>query len=68
MTQEPWKKTEERRDIKRKLLTCKTRNKIELQREYNDKAREVKRSARADRRKWTSDSAEKHKELLTKMI
>jgi hypothetical protein len=55
VAEETWKKIEDRRDIKRKLLTCKAE---ELQREYNIKAREVKRSARADQRKWTSDLAE----------
>jgi hypothetical protein len=52
MTKETWKKSEERRDVKRKLLIRKTRNKTEeLQREYNNKAREAKRSACADQRK-----------------
>jgi hypothetical protein len=42
MTEETWKKTEERRDIKLKLLICKTWSKTEeLQREYNNKAREL---------------------------
>jgi hypothetical protein len=40
MTEETWK-IEERMDIKMKLLTWKTRSKTEeLQREYNNKARE----------------------------
>jgi hypothetical protein len=56
MTEETWKKTEERRDMKRKLLICKTG---ELQREYINKAREVKRSAHADRGKWTSSKRTK---------
>jgi hypothetical protein len=60
MSKEIWKKTEERRDVKRKLPTCKTRSKTEeLQREYNNRAKEVKRSILAVRRKCTSDLAEK---------
>jgi hypothetical protein len=60
MAEKFWKKTEERRNIKRKLLSCKTRSKTEeLQKEYNNKTRAAKRSSRADRRKWTSDLAEK---------
>jgi hypothetical protein len=52
MTEETWKKIEDRRDMKTKLLICKTRSKTEeLQRKYNNKAREVKRSARADRKR-----------------
>jgi hypothetical protein len=60
ITEETWIKIEERRDIKRKRLICKTRSKSEeLQREYNNKAREVKCSACAGQRKWTSSLAEK---------
>lgn len=67
LTKETWKKTEERRDIKT-LLICKTRNKIEeLQREYNNKARDVKKHrARTAQRKWTSDLAEKAQRAANK--
>jgi hypothetical protein len=49
MTKKTCKKIEERRDIKRKLLICKTRNKTEeLQRKYKNKPREVNCSACED--------------------
>jgi hypothetical protein len=55
-----WKKTEERKMIKEKSVSCKIRSrKIELQAEYNETDHEVKRNARTDRRSWISEPAER---------
>jgi hypothetical protein len=49
MTQQTWEKIGERKRIKNEMNVCKTRaKKIELQRKYTEKNREVKRSARKD--------------------
>jgi hypothetical protein len=60
MTEESWEKVAERRKVKEKLNSRKTRRqKAELQALYREKDHEVKQSARADRRKWLSDLSER---------
>jgi hypothetical protein len=63
MTEETWEKVAERRKVKEKLNSSKTRRqKAELQAVHREKDHQVKKSARADRRKRVSDFAEKSKE------
>jgi ATP-dependent protease HslVU (ClpYQ) ATPase subunit len=59
LSEETWKKTEDRRKIKDKLVSCQTRGrKIELQAEY-ETDHEVKRNARTDRRRWIRELGER---------
>jgi hypothetical protein len=58
LSEETWKKTEDRRKNKDKLVSCKTRGrKMELQAEY-ETDHEVKRNARTDRRRWIRELGE----------
>ena len=58
MTQQTWEKIGERKRIKDEMNVCKTRaKKIELQRKYTEKNREVKRSAREDKRNYIDNLA-----------
>ncbi|XP_071578927.1 uncharacterized protein [Temnothorax nylanderi] len=59
MTEETWMRIEERRALKIKLNSSKTRaQKAKTQAAYHEKVREVKREVRADRKKWVSNLAQ----------
>ena len=56
ISRESWKVEEERKQIKLQLINSKSeRLKRSLRNKYYIKDREVKRSMRNDRRKWTED-------------
>ena len=58
MTQQTWEKFRERKRIKDEMNVCRTRaKKIELQKTYAEKNREVKRSARQDQRNYIDNLA-----------
>jgi hypothetical protein len=60
MTEETWEKVAERRKVKEKLNSSKSRRqKAELQAVYREKDHQVKQSARADCRKCVSDLDER---------
>jgi hypothetical protein len=51
-------KIEERKGIKAKLISCKTRHKIsQLEKDYKENDKEIKRNVRSDKRKWINDMA-----------
>jgi hypothetical protein len=51
LTQQTWEKIRERKNVKEEMNACKTRaRKVELQKKYAEKNREVKKSARRDKR------------------
>jgi len=53
MTQQTYEKIRERKRVKDEMNVCKTRaKKIELQKKYKERNREVKRSARKDQRNY----------------
>lgn len=59
MSTNTWECIEQRRELKLKLNNWRTRNqKVELQAAYHAKDREVKKNAKADRKKWVADLAE----------
>ena len=67
MTQQTWEKIRERKRIKDEMNVCKTRaKKIELQKIYTGKNREVKRSARKDQRNYTDNLACQAEEVARK--
>jgi hypothetical protein len=67
MTQQTWKKIRERKRIKDEMNVCKTRaKKIELQKKYTEKNREVKRSARKDQRNYIDNLAYQTEEATRK--
>ena len=67
MTQQTWEKTGERKRIKDEMNVCKTQaKKIELQRNYTEKNREVKRSARKDQRNYIDNLAYQAEEVTRK--
>ena len=58
MTQQTWEKFRERKRIKDEMNVCRTQaKKIELQKTYAEKNREVKRSARNDQRNYIDNLA-----------
>ena len=58
MRDDTWIKIEERKTLKDRLNQARTRNeKIQLQKQYSEKAHEVKTSIRSDKRKYTDDLA-----------
>lgn len=59
VTQDEWKRTEERRKIKEKNLNTKSsRVKEPMQKDYGGKDKEVKRSARKNKRSFVEERAE----------
>ncbi|XP_048743004.2 uncharacterized protein LOC125656441 [Ostrea edulis] len=66
LSEETWKKIEERKGIKQKILHTKSaRLQDQLQMNYKTKDREVKRSARKVKRKYTDDLAEEAERAAT---
>ena len=60
ITRETWKRIEERKTIKSKILNTKSeRIQERLQKEYSSKDKEIKRSARQDKRAYVDKLAEK---------
>ena len=60
LTRETWKRIEERKTIKSKILNTKSmRIQERLQKEYSSKDKEIKRSARQDKRAYVDKLAEK---------
>ena len=60
LTRETWKRIEERKTIKSKILNTKSKRMQErLQKEYSSKDKEIKRSARQDKRAYVDKLAEK---------
>lgn len=55
LSQETWKKIEQRRQIKHKIIEKEQEDKERLKREYKEKDKEIKRSARRDRREYQED-------------
>ena len=59
LTRETWKRIEERKTIKSKILNTKSKRIQELlQKEYSSKDKEIKRSARQDKRAYADKLAE----------
>jgi hypothetical protein len=67
MTQLTWEKIRERKRDKDEMSVCKTRaKKIELQKIYTEKNREVKRSTRNDQRNYIDNLASQAEEATSK--
>ncbi|XP_071145171.1 craniofacial development protein 2-like [Mytilus edulis] len=67
LTQDTWTIIDERRKIKEKVLNTKSlRLKEQLQKEYNQKNKEVKRSARKDKRNFIETRAEEAEKAAKK--
>lgn len=59
LSETTWKLIEERKQVHDRLISCRIRKKkAKYQELYESKNKEVKRSARMDKRKWISDVAE----------
>ena len=59
ISEQTWRKVEERKESKQKLDNAKSERLKERWKEgYDNKNREVKRGAREDKRKWLEDKAE----------
>ena len=67
LTRETWKRIEERKTIKSKILNTKSKRIQErLQKEYSSKDKEMKRSARQDKRAYVDKLAEKAETVAQK--
>ena len=67
MTQQTWEKIKERKKVKDEMNVCKTRaKKIELQKQYKERNREVKRSARKDQRNYIDNLAHQAQEATNR--
>jgi len=67
MTQQTWEKIRERKRVKDEMNVCKTRaKKIELQKKYKERNREVKRSTRKDQRNYIDSLAHQAEEATNR--
>ena len=56
LTQQTWEKIREQKKVKDDMNVCKTQvRKMEMQKKYTEKDREVKRNARKDQRNYTDN-------------
>ena len=59
ITRESWKKVDERRELKKRIENARSdRLKERLRTDYRERDKDVKRSMRSDRRKWTDNMIE----------
>ena len=67
LTQQTWEKIRERERVKDEINVCKTRaRKVELQRKYAEKDREVKMNARRDQRNYIDNLCHQAEEASSK--